>query len=870
MILDRGAKLGPYEILAPIGAGGMGEVYRAHDPRMGRDVAIKLCSERFSERFDREVRAVAALNHPNICHLYDVGPNYLVMELVEGPTIAERLKQGAVPLDEALAIAKQIADALEAAHENGVVHRDLKPANIKVRPDGTVKVLDFGLAKMAEPAEGSGRTENSPTLTLDAAATRMGVVLGTAAYMPPEQARGKRVDRRADIWAFGVVLYEMLTGERLFEGETVSDTLIEVATKEPDWNRLAAAPGKNVRRLLRRCLEKDPKRRLRDIGEAWFLLEETPPASTPAITASLYRSANAGWITAALFALAAATTLWAPWDKRETLEPVRFGISAPPKSSFTNFLTISPDGRKVAFTAQGDEGVRLWVRPLDSLEATALTNTAVNPTPFWSPDSSYIAYQLDGKLRKIAVSGGSPQTLCDAPLQFEGGTWSQDNVIVFAGPEGLLQVSAAGGVPKKLTSLDASKQETAHAAPVFLPDGHHFIYSRRSLIPANSGVSVGSVDETPEKQPTHRLLVNTLNVLFAPPAQGKTGYLLFARENALVAQPFDTKRLTLTGEAAVVADPVGQMADRFVSAAVSASGVLVYRTSGSFGALRQLASLERGGKAPIPITTPGGYQDVKLSPDGTQAAVSISQQNNTDLWTVDLGKALKTRFTFHKAEDRFPIWSPDGSRIVFSSTRDGARNLYWKAANGATDEEALLKSGEEKVALDWSRDGKYLLYEVVDPKTRGDLWYLPMKEAERKPVRYLATELNEAQGQFSPDGHFVAYIGDESGVPEVYVRTFPDPSGRWQVSRNGGSQPRWGRDGKELFFLAGGSRITSVDVTTGATFQSGEPKTVFDTRVLGSYDVTADGQRFLVLANATEGPPNPITVVLNWQAGLKK
>jgi Tol biopolymer transport system component len=869
--LAAGEKLGPYEILAPIGAGGMGEVYRARDTKLKRDVALKVLPDAFARdpgrmaRFQREAEVLASLNHPNIAHIYGVEERALVMELVEGES-----PKGPLPFEDAWNIALQIADALEYAHDRGVIHRDLKPANVKVTPDGVVKLLDFGLAKAFSetPDFVAADPENSPTITLGA--TVAGTVLGTAAYMSPEQARGKRVDKRADIWSWGVVLYELLTGERLFKGDEAADTLAQVLTKEPDWDR---APAR-VQLLLQRCLEKDPKKRLRDIGDARLVLESPVAAEAPSQTVPAAQSAtarNVAWITAAMFAILAAAALWAPWRTPEPVEPVRFEISAPPKARFTNFITASPDGRKVAFTALDEAGqVGLWVRPLDGLEAKPLTNTAMNPVPFWSPDSRYIAYQLDGKLRKIAVSGGSPEALCDAPVQFEGGAWNQDDVIVFGGPEGLLRVSAAGGVPQKLTSLDTSKKETGHAAPQFLPDGRHFVYLRRSLVADNSGIFVGSIDDAPGKQAPHRILANALNALYAPPVKGNPGYLLFVRENALMAQPFDAGKLELTGEAAPVSEPVGLMAGRFVNAAVSANGVLLYRAT-VFGPVRQLAWFERGGKTPHPVSTIARYLDFTLSPDGMRAAVAINdvQQNNPDLWIVDLARGLRSRFTFDKAGDRYPVWSPDGDRIVFSSNREGVLDLYWKPSNGATHEELLLKSSDDKIALDWSRDGKYLLYKVLDPKTSSHLWYLPMKETERKPVRFLANEAS--QGRFSPDGRFVAYTSNEYGAREVFVRTFPDPGGRWQVSKNGGSQPHWRRDGKELFYLAAGFVVTSVDVITGATFQPGDPKPLFDAGLLGpDYDVTGDGKRFLALGLPTEGAVDLITVVLNWQVDLKK
>ena len=879
MPLAAGTRLGPYEIISALGAGGMGEVYRARDPRMGREVAIKIAAEQFSERFSREVHAVAALNHPNICHLYDVGPNYLVMELVDGPTLADRIKLGPVPPDEALAIAKQIADAFEAAHEKGIVHRDLKPANVKIKPDGTVKVLDFGLAKMADPPEASGaRPEQSPTLTIDAA-TRVGMILGTAAYMSPEQARGKPVDKRADIWAFGVVLYEMLTGRRLFEGETVSDTLIEVATKEPDLSRIPATPGKNTQKLLRRCLAKDPKKRLRDIGEAWFLMEDTgdPAPASAASPSQAWRYVVAIAVLIAL--ISALIMLFALREKPPAPGVTRFQVPLPEKAAFYNYVGISPDGRKLAFTATGPDGrYAIWVRSLEGLESRMLAGTVgMIGVPFWSPDSRYLGFGTEGKLKIVDVSGGPPRTVCDTKEAVVGGFWTGDGRIVFgsAAASHLLVVPVAGGVASPLTALDTSRQETLHNLPSPLPDGRHFLYYRRSSRAENEGVYIGSLDAKPEAQSSQILLASPVAAMYAPVPGERNGRILFLRDGTLMAQPFDASKLALTGEPVAMAEHVGSYLTNGLFH-VSSNRVLVYRGGGISNT--QLTWFDRQGKALGVEGDPGIYFAFALSPDGARVAMErIIGENNRDIWIHDRGRGAATRFTFDPAFDRMPVWSPDGSHIVFTSNRDGAYNLYQKLSSGAGEDELLFESGRAKYPSDWSPDGRILLYSQYDPKTQSDLWALPMT-GDRKPVPVLQTQFTETQGQFSPDSRWIAYTSDESGKAEIYVRPFPpsSSSGKWMVSNDGGMQARWRRDGKELLYVSADRKLMSVDVTTGASFKYDVPKELFPLPIVQAtsadfrWDMSADGKQFLVNTAASDIASEPITVVLNWTAGLKK
>ena len=868
MELKPGDKLGPYEIVSRIGKGGMGEVWKARDPRLNRDVAIKISAQQFTDRFEREAHAIAALNHPNICTLYDVGPNYLVMELVEGPTLGERIAEGPIPLDEALVIAKQIADALEAAHEKTIVHRDLKPANVKIKPDGSVKVLDFGLAKSGGIAE---LTSDSPT-----ALTVAGMILGTAGYMSPEQAKGKVADKRADIWAFGVVLYEMLTGKRLFAGETVSETLAAVLKEQPDLNRVPA----RVRPLLRRCLEKDPKLRLRDITGVEFLLE----GATAAPSRSRFGMAGLA-VAAGVFALIAAALGFVHFREKPAAV-VRFQVPLPDKGAFGRFLALSPDGHKLAFNTTGPEG-GLWVRDLDSLELRLLPGTQNVFSIFWSPDSRFLAFGVGNQLKKVDVSGGPAQTLCELPSGNVGsGAWNRDGVIIFGSPIGpIRRVPAEGGVATDVTALDLSRQEPAHTLPTFLPDGRHFVYWRRSRFAEKQGIFLGSLDVKPSDQSLELLVATPFGGVWAPSAAGAGGHLFFLRDGTLMAQPFDAGRLKLTGEPVPVAEHVGALAyNGFFS--ISANGALAYLTGGSASNL-QLAWFDREGKQSATAFEPGPYSDLSLSPDGTRAAIlrgSVTG-SNIDIWLHDFTRGVSTRFTFdQKAGEtgagKGPVWSPDGNRIAFSSVRSGFFDLFEKPSSGAGNEALLVHSGSNKNPDDWSRDGRFLLYTQNNGKTSYDLMVLPLEGNDRKPVPLANSTFGEAQGSFSPDTRWFAYGSDESGRVEVYVQPFTPPgsgaapaAGKWQISRDGGTRPKWHADGKELIFRGRDGSPMAVDITTSPSFQAGIPKPLFTMPTgAGNWDVTADGKRFLaaVPQQAQQNANTPITVVLNWEAGLKK
>ena len=894
MALTSGTHLGPYEILSAIGAGGMGEVYRARDPKLGRDVAIKVLPEAFARdaermaRFQREAKVLASLNHPNIATIHgleDSGETHaLVMELVEGPTLADRIKAGPIPVDEAVRIAKQIADALEYAHERGIIHRDLKPANVKVTNDDAVKVLDFGLAKALEGDPSSIDISTSPTISR--MATQQGVLLGTAAYMAPEQARAKPVDRRADIWAFGGVLYEMLTGKTAFQGDTVTDTLAAVIRAEPDWSLLPATTPMRVRVLLQRCLQKDPKQRLRDIGDARIALDEVlfsaPEQSSAApmpVSAPLWRRALP-WSLALLFFAIAATVSFIHFREAPTEQHVvRFQIPPLEKSRFQLFQ-LSPDGRFLVFNAKG----QLWIRALDSVEARPLPGTEGTEAPgfWWSPDSQYIAFASQGKLKKIATSAGPAQALCDASAVV-GGTWNSDGVIVFGQiPSGLWRVSEAGGAPVQVIKASGGRLEIL---PNLLPDGRHFLYTVVEGKAAEAGIYVGSLDG----QQGVRLLADLTNASYAEASGGagsigRRGYLVFNRAGTLMAQPFDPVQLSLTGAAFPVVEQVATYSG-IGSFSLSNSGSLAYLTSGS-GAATQLVWKDRSGKSTGTFGLPGNYQNFRLAPDEKRIAFDSVQSGNQDVWVLDSVRGVTSRLTFDPAPDNLPIWSPDGLRIVWPSLRGGSGfDLYVKSANGTGQDELLVKMGTPTGwATDWSRDGRYLMYQRPGEKTGQDLWIAPQlsegASGDRNPFPYLQTQFDEEEGKFSPDGHWVAYVSNETGRDEIYVQSFPVSGAKFQISTGGGTEAQWRKDGTELFYVAVDQMLMAVAVKLGRPpaepFQAGSPKPLFPIPDYSSnfvgrdYAVSNDGQRFLVSSGQGSGEAVPLTVVLNWPSLLKK
>jgi serine/threonine protein kinase/sugar lactone lactonase YvrE len=745
-----------YQITAKLGEGGMGEVWRATDTKLNRDVAIKILPEALAAdpdrmaRFTREAQVLASLNHPNIAAIYGVEERALVMELVEGETLPAGL-----PLDTALNYARQIAEALEYAHEKGIIHRDLKPANIKVTPEGRVKVLDFGLAKaISSDTQAEATATVSPTLTMRA--TQMGVILGTAAYMAPEQARGQPVDKRADIWAFGVILYEMLTGRELFNAPTISDSLAAVLTREPDWSRVPA----EVQQVLRRCLEKSAKQRLRDIADVRLLLE----AGTEIATAPVPTPTRRRWLVpiaaASAIAIILAALFWYLRGQSQATQQARFLIPAPENSGFMQWPPrVSPDGHRIVFTATTpDRRVLLWLRELDRVEPHPIAGTDDAQSPFWSPDSRFLAFGGGGKLRKIEASGGPPQTICDAPETVLGGAWNRDGVILFgSSTTGIQRVSDSGGIPSPVT--ERSQGEVFHAYPSFLPDGRHFIYMRISGAPAVYG---GSLDVPPQQQSTRRIVETQYLPTYVAPGQSKAGWLLFVRENTLMAQRLDADPVALYGDSIGLVDQIlTYRTEGYFSA--SSNGVLLYRTR----AEKQTPNLvwfDRSGTSLGRVGDIGTSRGIALSPDGTRVAVSHMEPTRRQfaIFLIDLARETNMQLTVQNLVADSPVWSPDGSRLVFSSYNEGNRNLFEKASSGAGDQTLVVNSPRTKTANDWSRDGRFLLYTEVDPKTKADLWYLPLS-GDRKPVLYLRTAADERQGQFSPNGRYVAYTSDETG-----------------------------------------------------------------------------------------------------------
>ncbi|MBA2525783.1 MAG: serine/threonine-protein kinase [Pyrinomonadaceae bacterium] len=811
------------------------------------------------------------------------GSPYLVSELLEGETLREQLNGTPLPARKAIDYALQIASGLAAAHDKGIVHRDLKPDNLFVTKDGRVKILDFGIAKLIEQRDGIEADTAVATRKFN---TTPGTVMGTVGYMSPEQVRGLRVDHRSDIFSLGVILYEMLAGKRAFRGESAIETLNAILKEDPpELSESNSQINPALERVVMHCLEKIPDQRFQSARDVAFALEALSGlSSSRTITAALPLTAERpknrerlGWIVAGVLLLGLLAALpfviaylrRAPVDERV----LKFSILPPDNADLTGAmpsLALSPDGRRLAFFAASEGKNVLWVRSLDSLSAQALPGTegVTAVSVFWSPDSRFIGFFAGGKLKKIDASGGPPQTLCDAGIN-RGGTWNRDGVIVFAtGTSGpLYRVSASGGDPVPVTTLDQSRFETSHRWPYFLPDGRHFLYFVRSNKAESGGIYIGSLDS----KETRHLLPTALNAVYAPP-----GFLLFLRNETLMAQRFDADKLELTGEPSPVADHVAyNLGLGRATFAVSENGVLAFRNGG--GQTNLPLWFDRGGKQIGSLGEAGTYFTLWLSPDERRAAADRmdKQTGTTDIWLFDVLSGIPSRFTTDPASDSNPLWSPDGSRIVFTSGREGVSNLYQKIASGLGNEEVLLKSSETKEPDDWSSDGQFIVYQTSNPKTKWDLWVLPMS-GERQPFPFLQTEFNEQQAQFSPDGKWIAYTSDESGAPEVYLQTFPASAGKWRISTGGGGQPKWRRDGRELFYIAADRKLMAVDVKLGATFEAGVPKALFGTRVLtltdnfrNHYAVTADGQRFLINSNVEETSIAPISVVVNWTADLK-
>ena len=870
MALTAGDKLGPYEIIALIGKGGMGEVYRARDTRLGRDVAVKLSKEQFNERFDREARAIASLNHPNICSLFDVGPNYLVMEYVEGES-----PSGPMPLDQAMEIARQIAEALGEAHDKGVVHRDLKPANIKIKPDGTVKVLDFGLAKIGGGPVASS-TEDSPTISM--AATQAGVILGTAAYMAPEQARGKRVDARADIWAFGVVLYELITGQRLFKGEDLTETLASVVKEQPD---LSAVPSR-VRRLLEECLRKDPKKRLQAIGDMRLVLEGTTSAPSRS-----WLGASLGWIVAGVVTLAVAALAFVHF--RETPVAGRsLRLSIPlPENTQAGFLEISPDGKRVLLAMARDNSFQLYLRSLDSGELQPLSGTTGARTPFWSPDSRFIGFFAESKLKVIPAAGGPAQVLCSETGLGSGGTWNRDGVILFGIENGRLRrVDAKKG--GQCTPVGKDDPNDRASFPEFLPDGDHFLYVRQAIDQASQGVYLATLADPIGR----KVLSDRSSVVYTPPASaGGRAHLLFLRENTLMAQPFDKASLQPVGDPFSVATGASNSPTRpQVAASAASDGTLVYLAGRSRET--QLTWFDRTGKELGKVGPRAEQRGVALSPDGNTVAIGRQDQNGSSAtWLHDLVRESESRLQPPGSSGSGALWSPDSSLVWFGMTGPEGPGIYQMDLKGGQLQivQKIDPAAPTRTPSDWSRDGRFVIFTETNPKTRADIWYAPVESGpgesrkmnQKAAVKLVATDAVESQAQLSPDGKWLAYFSDESGKDQVYIRPFPNGSQVWKVSAAGGREPRWRSDGKELYFAdfgVSGRMIlmaATVDADGRGGLRIGSPQKLFEVRATSivpqqnifAYSPHPDRQRFLVNELVETGEPT-VNVITNWQKSV--
>jgi serine/threonine protein kinase/Tol biopolymer transport system component len=887
MALASNTRLGSYEVVALIGEGGMGEVYQAHDTKLGRDVAIKVLPEAFAHdaerlsRFQREAKMLASLNHPNIATIYGLeqsgSTSYLAMELVSGETLQDRVKRdGAVPIEEALTIAKQIAEALEAAHEKGIIHRDLKPANVKVTPEGKVKVLDFGLAKAFAGDASTEDIGNSPTLSQ--AATMQGVILGTAAYMSPEQARGKAVDKRTDIWAFGCVLYELLTGKQAFHGEDVTDILAVVVRAEPDWNCLPAITSPAIRNLLRRCLQKDAKKRLRDAGDARIEIEEAlSGAAIPEVVAPTSAKQRLPFVLSAVTALLLVALAGLSFvhflEVPSVVHTLRYQISLPGNAEFFMFQ-LSPDGRFLVYRRRTANN-RLYVRALDSLEEREIPGTEGATHPFWSPDSAHIAFFAQGKLKQVALSGGPATNISDAP-DGRGGTWGADGTIVFAPTVngGLFRISPTTSGPSTPLRLPVADKDSLRF-PAFLPDSAHFFYvytHQGGPRAEDGGLYVGSLNGTPPV----RILSDSSTARFVPSRGSSTsGHLLFRRDTTLMAQPFDAATLKPTGEAIPLADPVPDMG-RIPDAAftVSTNGILIYLSGGGASQERQIAWLDREGKLSKSLLKQKGIDSFALSPNSTQVVYSTgSQPARGDLWLYDMAHGTTQRFTFEPFDAHFPLWSPDGTTVVFCTYLGS--ELYRKATQTSAKEESLGIQGTNARATSWAGDGKLLVYSQTGDTTKDDLWLLPL-EGDRKPKIFKQTPFNESDGEISPDGRWMVYNSDASGQYEIYIEPMPAGGAQRQISVGGGQSPAWRSDGRELYFLSD-NKLMAVDIKPGPGLTFGTPHELFS----GSNLITnprqravfpsADGRQFLALLPAGDAPAaSPITVVTNWQTELKK
>ena len=902
MRLKKGAKIGHYEIHSPIGEGGMGEVWRARDTKLGRDVAIKVLPATLSEnvdrlhRFEQEAQAAGALNHPNILSLFHIGTHegapYIVSELLEGETLRDRMAGGPLPPRKVTDYALQIARGLAAAHEKGIIHRDVKPDNIFITDDGRVKILDFGLAKLTAPVDGVASQTEVPTRKVN---TDPGTVMGTMGYMSPEQLKGKHVDHRSDIFSFGAILYEMLSGKRAFRGDSMAETMSAILREDPaDLSETNKTVSPALERVVRHCLEKNPAERFHSARDLAFAIESLSgsaissgqTATMPTVTAEIdkpesqgisrwFGNAKLAWIVGAVLLLGLLAALATLYFKQTTSPPqpvmAQFLIAPPEKSTGFAQIAISPDGRQIVFNTTVDGQVQMWIRSLDSVTAKRLPGTeGANGFMFWSPDSRAIAFAAGGEVKRLDLEQGTVQKLCDFSPDRRGfgGSWNGDGTIIFfIGGAGIFRVPVTGGEAKPIPGFEKS-EEVLKRWPQFLPDGQHFLYLSTSAQKNKSELMVGSLDGGEPK----RLLESGSSGRYVPSADG-SGHIFFSRDGALLAQRFDATNLELIGAPLRVADQVRVNTNGRAFFDASANGTLIF-DPGSDLENRQLTWFDRSGKQLETIGPVGSYLKMRLSPDQKRVALSRRDPNGTvfDLFVHDRARATNSRLTTGSSDVDSLAWSPDGNYIAWASRQITKSEMFRKLASGAGELEVIAQSQNPIAVSDWSRDGKSILYTDADPVTNQNIWLLSLDD--RKLSQYFQTAVEDTTARFSPDGRYVAYRSRESGVNEIYVQTFPASAEKWLISTNGGQNPVWAPNGKELFFIALDGKLMSVAIGGSSTFEPGKPQPVFDTVAArtapnNDYDVSLDGQRFLFISRMADATSS-LAIVINWSPDLRK
>ena len=872
MSLGTGTRLGPYELISVIGAGGMGEVYRARDTRLDRTVAVKILPEHLSanadlkQRFEREARTISSLSHPNICSLYDIGHqdgiDFLVMEFLEGETLAERLSKGALPMDQVLRYGMQIADALDKAHKQGIVHRDLKPGNIMITKSG-IKLLDFGLAKLQAPVqEVISEVSSLPTRQRDL--TAEGTIIGTLQYMSPEQLEGREADARTDLFALGLILYEIATGRKAFTGKSQASLIAAILSSEPKpISAIQPLSPPAFDRLVKNCLAKDPEDRWQTAHDVMlelrWIAEGGSQAGIPSPVTSHRRHREwLAWLLAGLFfiALAGVTFLYFSKPKEET-NPLRVSVLSPEVGNLWH-SSISPDGLTLAIVAFDPSArTHLWIRSLANNTATQLPETEGAAWPFWSPDGSYIGFFADDSLKKIQIPNGRPEVICDAE-QNAGGTWGKNGTILFTNKDVIYRVNSSGGVPQPVTKLDANHE--GHRWPVFLPDGDHFLYLDDSGKTEFHFLQLASLNSGKTQK--------ILSPFFSDVAHAR-GYIFFVRSGTLMAQRLDPKKFQLTGSPVAVTDQIREVfANHRFDFSVSENGTIAYRQQNPSS---QLIWFDRSGLKMESVGEQGRYASLDLSPDNSKVAVEVldSEGRNGEIWVVQFSRGISTRFTFDPGADLSPIWSPDGTKIVFGSNRKGRfLDLFQKTTNQATDE--LLKGvNADAFPVSWTPDGKFVIYASNDQRTKADLWLLPIS-GNQKPIPLIRSEFNEDRADVSADGNWIAYSSDESGRSEIYVQTMPPSGARYQISNDGGSEPQWRQDGKEIFFISPDKQLMAAQILRKDPFETSIPKALFviQERFIGpergTYAVSNDGNRFLINTVSENSMSNAVHLITNW------